>query len=177
MVASICEHKKYKHICKICSPHIFCECDKRRSNCKKHGGGNLCPCGISKFHCRICSDDKKTPLIRSIISNSRISDKKHERYDQVNFIDTGYLKSLFGGRDDLYCPYCRELMSYLPVKLAGGRTITIQRKDNRVGHTKDNTIFCCHNCNKGRAELRIHLCSARGCTTIVDALGDRCLKH
>ena len=50
-----CEHNKYKNICKICSPNLYCIHEKRKSCCKICGGSYLCIHSIQKHTCRECS--------------------------------------------------------------------------------------------------------------------------
>jgi len=79
---------------------------------------------------------------KNMVKSSRNSDKKIELYDANNHIDLCFLDGLF--EDYEKCPYCDVDFTY------GEKCktfVTIERKDNSIGHTKANCILCCYVCN------------------------------
>jgi hypothetical protein len=51
---SKCEHNKYKHSCKLCSPQCFCEHEKLKTRCVECGGGSICEHKSRRSDCTIC---------------------------------------------------------------------------------------------------------------------------
>lgn len=145
-----------------------------RQSSNSRADAKLCECMIPRTRCRLHADDVKAVIARQMLYNSKRNDKTHSR---DNDLTLHYLISMFKGRDDHVCPYCNQLMDLLPTRLSKGKTLTLQRKINRIGHVKDNVIFCCFDCNRGRAEKRIHLCVGEGCTSVVDSFATRCDNH
>ena len=48
----LCDHKKLKGNCKVCSPHIFCPHGRKKKCCAECDG---CPHGLVKYRCKVCA--------------------------------------------------------------------------------------------------------------------------
>jgi hypothetical protein len=80
---------------------------------------------------------------RRILLNSRNTDKKLGLYDENNFITKKWLYNHLT-EYAMYCFHCDCVMT------AGYRCdtlLTIERLDVKVGHNRDNCVFCCLKCN------------------------------
>ena len=142
---SICEHDKQKAHCKECGGSSFCEHNRQRRICKECDGTSICEHGRQRNQCKDCmNEEKKIEYIqKTMISNSRQSDKKYNRYDPDNFIDKCFLEGLF--EDSQNCHYCGVEFTYNE-KI--GTLVTIERLNNSIGHIKSNCILACWDCNK-----------------------------
>ena len=81
--------------------------------------------------------------IQRFISASKVSDKKHNRLDIVNFIDTDFCKLIIE-ESEYKCCYCKtevQLIEYT------SNLISIERIDNSIGHIKSNVKIACFQCN------------------------------
>jgi hypothetical protein len=89
------------------------------------------------------NDEQKIEFIQKImISNSRQSDKKNNRYDADNFIDKCFLEGLF--EDSQNCHYCDVEFTY---NEKCDTFVTIERLNNSIGHIKSNCVLACWHCN------------------------------
>ena len=97
----------------------------------------------------------------NLVGNSRVSDKKSGRYDKENHITSKYLRELKTecGEKCTYC--CCELdWSHQPTHIRRPKQVTLQRKDNKLGHIKGNCVYACFECNVvKRMECKEHLLS------------------
>ena len=97
----------------------------------------------------------------NLVGNSRVSDKKSGRYDKENHITSKYLKELkrVSGEKCTYC--CCELdWSHQPTHIRRPKQVTLQRKNNKIGHIKGNCVYACFECNVvKRMECKDHLLS------------------
>ena len=97
----------------------------------------------------------------NLVGNSRVGDKNAGRYDKENHITSKYLKELkleCGQR----CSYCEcELdWSHQPTHIRRPKQVTLQRKNNAIGHIRGNCVFSCFECNVvKRMESKEHLLS------------------
>jgi hypothetical protein len=87
----------------------------------------------------------------SCISGSKYNDKKYERYDKKNYIDKDFLLNQREEQNNK-CIYCECLMNNRG-KTRTKKTLTIERKDNDLGHNKDNCVLACWGCNRKRHKL------------------------
>jgi len=85
-----------------------------------------------------------------MIGCSKHSDKKCNRYDEINFIDYEYLKNLIDNNDSCY--YCNRQLQYIYYK---DNLATIERLNNTIGHSKDNSVLACKKCNNTRVGDRL----------------------
>jgi len=89
--------------------------------------------------CYECGD----PIIRrttSIIHSSRIADKKKSRMCDLDF--TSVLNKIV---DTPNCVYCGIEFQYIAPYLPN--FATIDRINDNIGHTNDNTLIACRSCN------------------------------
>ena len=83
----------------------------------------------------------------NLVGNSRINDIKKNRYDKANHITAKYLRQLKQDTGEK-CYYCKcELDWTNQVHIRRKDQVTLQRKDNRLGHIKGNCVYACFNCN------------------------------
>ena len=157
-----CEHDKMKSNCSDCGGSRICPCGKRKSSCSIHGGSAICEHGIHKqgclicegtntikcihdvrkVNCKKCANEPKKILIKRMISHSRETDKKHNRYDADRFIDKCFIESLID--ESMYCYYCKKEMQIIEYN---DDICTIERLDNNIGHIKSNCVLACRGCN------------------------------
>ena len=91
----------------------------------------------------------------NLVGNHRCGDMSKGLYNKQNHITTKYLVSLKeqSGKNCYHCGI--ELDWCNSGDTRRNDQPTLQRKNNQVGHTKDNVVFACFNCNvKRRMENR-----------------------
>ena len=77
--------------------------------------------------------------------HSRIADENAKRtYKQEDFITPERLIFLKKLQEDK-CVYCETQMQTANRRLSDG--LTIERINNKLAHTKHNTVLCCNRCN------------------------------
>ena len=84
----------------------------------------------------------------NLVGNSRVGDLKAGRYDKENHITSKYLRELkheCGER----CSYCGVVLDWThqPTHIRRPQQVTLQRKNNKLGHIKGNCVFACFDCN------------------------------
>ncbi len=142
--SEICEHGRLSNICKECGGSQICEHGNRRNRCKECGGSQMCEHGRRRSDCKECSDPVKI-TITNMITGSKKSDKKHDRYDPVNFVDRCFVGNLLDDYPHCYYEDCKcelQLIKYQD------NLATIKRLDNSIGHIKGNCVICCMKCNR-----------------------------
>jgi hypothetical protein len=137
-----CIHGKFKYNCRVCAPSLFCEHGKRKCQCKDCGGISICEHKKRKQYCKDCNDAIKVTITK-MIGHSKENDKKHNRFDPVNFIDKPFLQNLIRNCEDK-CYYCKKALQY---KIRNDSLATIERLNNSIGHTKTNCAIACFGCN------------------------------
>ena len=80
-----------------------------------------------------------------MISDSKCSDKKNDRYDVVNFVDYSFLENLLDDYTHCCYPDCHAELQIIHYQ---DDLATIERLDNNIGHIKSNCVICCMKCNK-----------------------------
>ena len=142
--SSICEHGRIKNQCKECGGISICEHNRRRNQCIECNGSQICEHNRYKSSCKDCmNDEQKIEFIqKNMISSSRKSDKKYNRYDADNFIDKCFLEGLF--EDSNKCHYCDVEFTYNEVC---DTLVSIERLNNSIGHIKSNCVLACLSCN------------------------------
>jgi hypothetical protein len=139
------EHNKQR--CRPCN-YGFCPHSRRKSRCKECGGSSFCEHGRRKYQCKECNNP--IPItIRAMIMSAKQKDKRHNRYDIVNLVDTDFLKNLI--EDSETCCYCECILQYRLYQLNLG---TLERIDNSIGHIKTNCKIACLHCNSSRVGQR-----------------------
>ena len=104
--------------------------------------------------CRQCNRDftKENPL-NTILNSSRHTDKSKGMYNDQKFITFSFLMQLYSHQKGC-CWYCGRTLVYgLEVhRYQHPDGLTIERKDNKLGHNQDNVVFACHRCNFERCD-------------------------
>ena len=142
---SVCPHNRIRSVCKECGGSFLCNHNIRKDLCKECCGSQICPHNRQKSHCKDCmNDEQKIEYIqKTMIHNSRIQDKKKDRYDADNFIDKCFLEGLF--EDSKTCHYCDVEFTYNELC---NTFVTIERLNNSIGHIKSNCVLACWYCNQ-----------------------------
>lgn len=146
--SQICiEHNCIKSHCKDCSGSQICiEHNRRKSQCRECGGSSICKeHNREKTKCRECGNEL-VKTIRRFIRASRTADKKHNRFDAVNFIDKPFCKTIINESNNTCC-YCQCELDFVKY---GSNMITIERIDNSLGHIKGNVKIACFHCNSSK---------------------------
>ena len=128
-------NNKYNSTCNHCLIIL-----KNNQNTKQKCQHNY----IQKQKCKLClTDNENIELLKkNIISSSKISDKKYNRYNKDLHIDYEFVDNLFNTIKN--CIYCNITFTY---KQKINTQATIERIDTRYGHSYDNTTLCCLSCN------------------------------
>jgi len=148
--ASSCEHGRRRSQCIDCGGSQICEHNKRRSNCVDCDGSAMCEHDIQRSYCKVCSDPLKI-TIKNMIKHSKKTDKKHDRYDPVNFVDYCFLENLLEDYSHCCYPDCNVGLQITEYQ---DDLATIERLDNSIGHIKSNCVICCLKCNRVRKSDR-----------------------
>lgn len=163
--SQICEHNINKYNCVKCKGNGICHHDRIKAQCKECKGNRICKHNKYIFHCKdcgcvsLCIHNKRKDICKKCMTpeecilfikkcmvwSSRTTDRKKELYDANNHIDLCFLDGLF--EDYEKCPYCDVDFTY---EERCKTLVTIERKDNSIGHTKANCILCCFRCNSLR---------------------------
>ena len=80
----------------------------------------------------------------NLVGNSRVGDMKARRYDKQNHITSKYLRELKQecGEKCSYCG-CELDWSHQPTHIRRSKQVTLQRKNNKLGHIKGNCVYAC----------------------------------
>ena len=83
----------------------------------------------------------------NLVGNSRVNDIIKNRYDKENHITAKYLRQLKEDGDGTCC-YCGCVLDWSNQQhIRRPKQVTLQRKDNTLGHIKNNCVYACFNCN------------------------------
>lgn len=113
-----------------------------KNMCKYCGGENICEHKRIRTICRECMDDPIKMTIKNWIRQSKQSDRKKNRLDLSNLIDTNFCKNLV--KEYTNCIYCKIELQY---RMYNGSLATIERINNDIGHIKSNCVIACRTCN------------------------------
>lgn len=83
------------------------------------------------------------------VAHCKYSDKKKNRYDEKNIVDKEFLKKLYTDQKEC-CFYCKVKMITNQNLIRPPNRLTIERKNNNIGHTKTNCVLACFKCNNTR---------------------------
>jgi len=105
---------------------------------------NKCKCihQRQKLQCKECNDPIDL-TIKTMVNCSRVSDKKNNRFEELNFVDYSFVKNLIDNSDNK-CYYCCSDLQY---KYFNNSLATIERINNNLGHIKSNVVIACRTCN------------------------------
>ena len=98
--------------------------------------------GIQVGPNKICSD--LTKMAKNIVSCSKNRDKLSRQYDPIHFITRNYVERLWLFQKQK-CFHCDKIMSKYDRNKRDG--CTIERLDNKFGHTIKNCVLACKSCN------------------------------
>jgi len=99
--------------------------------------------------------------IQNWISHSKNTDKFYNRFDSEGFIDKIFLNKLVN--DYKNCYYCKIKLQY---SKSNNTLATIERLDNKKGHTKNNCVLACRQCNFTKVGHK--------CSKVVKNKDDKC---
>ena len=142
--SSICEHNRERSYCKECKGSSICEHNRIRNECKECKGSSICEHNRIRKDCKDCSDPLKL-TIKNWIKCSKQKDKKYNRLDPTNLIDTEFCQNLI--KEYPNCNYCKIQLQYTTYQ---DNLSTIERINNDLGHIKNNCILACRKCNFSR---------------------------
>jgi len=140
----ICLHNRLKYQCIECDGIGICLHNRVKLQCIECDGSQICLHKKQRQFCKKCLDSVKV-TIRQWIFSSKASDKKYNRYDADRFIDKCFLKELV--KDYPNCYYCEVELQYVD---NNDTLATIERLNNKFGHTKSNCVLACRKCNLSR---------------------------
>ena len=109
--------------------------------------------GSKRNVCRTCSNKQRSPegkkIQNHIKRNSRINNPA-----QAIIEDSRKSDKKAGRKNDLDVIFVRDLISH-PCVYCGETKLrmTLDRKDNTIGHTKNNVVPCCIRCNYARGNM------------------------
>ena len=94
----------------------------------------------------------------NLVGNSKYGDIKSGRYDKENHITAKYLKELKTECGEK-CSYCECDLDWSDQQhIRRSKKVTLQRKNNKIGHIRGNCIYACFECNViKRMECKEHL--------------------
>ena len=144
--SQICNHNRLKSQCKECGGGSICNHNRLKSHCKECEGASICNHNRLKSHCKECSDPIKL-TIKNMIYGAKAADKKHNRYDVVNFVDYCFVENLL---DDYKCCYYEDCKKELQIMEYNNSLASLERINNNIGHIKSNCVICCLDCNTKR---------------------------
>jgi len=141
--SSFCIHDRMRNRCRDCGGVSICIHDKHKTKCVECGGSQICQHNKQRKNCKICSDPLKV-TINNMLSNAKISDKKYNRYDVVNFIDKCFIENLLEDYTHCYYEDCKKELQILEYN---DSLASLERINNNLGHIKTNCVICCLSCN------------------------------
>ena len=149
--SGICIHNKQKSHCKDCNGSSICIHDKEKYNCKDCNGFGICIHNKNKSYCKLCGD-ALVITIKNMVKNSKDSDIKYNRFDELNFINKLYVKNLIVHSNNK-CYYCFCDLQYIKYDI---NLATIERINNDLGHNIGNCVIACRKCNFSRVGNNIN---------------------
>jgi len=94
---------------------------------------------------------KRQVQIHNMIANTRREDKKYNRYDADNHVTPLFITSLYNEQKKK-CIYCERRMKF-KLEAYAKLCVSLERKDNSIGHTQNNCVLACLECNLQRQNL------------------------
>tara|TARA_Y100000385_G_scaffold129224_1_gene134553 strand:+ start:275 stop:1024 length:750 start_codon:yes stop_codon:yes gene_type:complete len=133
-----CRKKNVKYI----QENQLCKCGNNKYRCPNCTESKFsCPHNKYKYNCKICNDTQ-TIIIRNWRNSSKQKDISYKKYNKELFVTTSDLKELL----DKYtkCIYCEVPFGYINW---APNLVSLERKNNYLGHIKGNCVLCCLKCN------------------------------
>jgi hypothetical protein len=129
-----------------------CVHKRQKSKCVDCGGVGICIHTRQKSQCKVCTDAIQV-TITNMIKSSKQKDKKHNRFNELEFVTKDHIHGLIIQSND-QCFYCSVEMQYenYNVTLA-----TIERIDNDLGHNQGNCVIACLHCNSSKVGDKLDL--------------------
>jgi hypothetical protein len=92
---------------------------------------------------------KTASRLHAKLNSYKTQDKKKDRFEESEFItDEQLYEKLVISK--LKCNYCRKEVKLVYYYVRDGSQWTLDRLDNDIGHSSDNTVICCLKCNLQR---------------------------
>ena len=146
-----CKHNRRKYECVECGGSQICLHKKQKSQCKKCKGSQICAHNKFKSNCKTCLGKEKalSLTLRKMVSSTKSFDKKQRIYDPTHHVDKEFLLRLFKSLKSMQCHYFKKhYNNIIAINLHDKDSLlTIQRLNNKFGHTKSNVVFACYQCN------------------------------
>ena len=149
-VCTKCKHALHLNEFKIKANGDTCVKCKRcnemhKLTMRKHKESRRCPCGkyANKCNCKTCSDPIKVTA-KVMVHSAKKADTKYDRFDKPNHVDKEFCIELLNAHKRCIYTDCNKKLQVMERK---HDMATLERKDNAVGHTKDNCTVCCYSCN------------------------------
>lgn len=149
---SICSHGKQKQCCKECDGSSICSHEKYKQYCKECSPSSFCSHGKQKRTCKDCNNPVKLTY-RNILQSSKQKDISRGFFDPDHFIDTPFLEFNYDEQNGK-CFYCSKSLEFNPEDRR--KLLSIERKDNSIGHIKSNCVLACFGCNIQRNDRHTH---------------------
>lgn len=92
--------------------------------------------------------------IRTKLSGYRAQDKLKSFYDPAHFVTLSDVLALMSA-SHASCFYCKEQVLTLYDNVREPRQWTLERLDNAVGHTRENVVLACLQCNLRRRTMLV----------------------
>jgi hypothetical protein len=118
-----------------------CEHDIPKYRCIFCNGTSMCEHKRQLHQCKYCGNVIKI-TIKKILTNSKSSDIRCNRYNVSEFITHSHVEELITNANK--CHYCNIPLQYLDYSHDLG---TIDRIDNDIGHNIGNCVISCKTCN------------------------------
>jgi hypothetical protein len=167
-MARKCEHGKHQGYCRTCYPNTYCIHDRVKYVCKECGGSQLCIHKEVKSKCRECSgsaicEHGHHKIYCQKCGGSVFCDHHRERRRCIFCTPRGAYQQLLNGAKrreinfDLTfeqfdrtvhnpCTYCGDTFEKLQLQ-ADEVVPSIDRWNNALGYTSENSVSCCSTCN------------------------------
>jgi len=134
----ICDHNLQRKHCRACFEEglgggVFCEHGVVKKNCKKCDGTNLCLHGGRRTSCVFCRPEQVYKIYKSrcLVKLKKVFELTFEQFDTISHQP---------------CFYCNDTYKHLSTLYEGAK-LGIDRQDNTVGYTLENSVPCCTTCN------------------------------
>jgi len=173
----LCEHGKQRSRCRDCGGSSFCEHNRERNRCVKCGGSGICEHKMRRANCRdcggsgVCEHGRRRQFCKECVGSSICEHRRQRRVCSTCQPDGAFRKyrrdALKRWSAFLMLEEFKTLVAQ-PCVYCGESTAPrgVDRWDNKVGYTLENSRPCCGPCNLLKKDLRgrtfIDLCRRIG---------------